>query len=97
MDAQKPLRKTKGFLYGSVKGKNKECDVDIIVRKSGGKVVMAFRDNGAACDYLKTDQSPEEGMALSGIGLLKRMADEVKYDYVMGFNCMRVVIPECLS
>ena len=53
---------------------------------------MAFRDNGAACDYLKTDPSPEEGMALSGIGLLKRMADEVKYDYVMGFNCMRVVI-----
>lgn len=69
----------------------RNCDVDLIVRQSGEHIVLAFRDNGAACNYLEAGQA-EDKMAVSGIALLKRIATEVRYDYVMGFNCMRVVI-----
>lgn len=70
----------------------KECDVDIMVRSFDAQMVMAFRDNGIACNYLKDAALPEKELAVSNLGLLARMAAEVKYDYVMGFNCMRVVI-----
>ena len=76
-----------------LKKQNKEeCDVDIMVRGFDEQMVMAFRDNGIACNYLKDEASSEEEIAVSNLGLLMRMAAEVKYDYVMGFNCMRVVI-----
>jgi len=72
--------------------KQRECDVDIFVRRTGGRLVMSFRDNGAACNYLQLEKAPEEGAVSASLDLLRKLAEELRYDYVLGFNCMTVVI-----
>lgn len=62
--------------------------IDINVFMNGPAVKLSIRDNGPECNYLLYD--PEDTISGIGIKIVRKIAEDVKYKYLVGLNMLNV-------
>ena len=63
--------------------------IDVNVRIAGDEVVLGVRDDGV---FFNPTEYHTEEMSFSGIETVKKIAKEVKYSRVLGFNTVTVKV-----
>ena len=64
----------------------KKIDVDLRLKRSEDKIIIAFRDNGKSFNPLEYSVEEEKNLHTDGIMLLKNLASGIKYNRVLSLN-----------
>ena len=68
--------------------KSRKTYADVLVRTSGGRVVIDFRVLGKAFDPL----SDEDGKLQENVTVLRSIASDIEYEYLLGMNSTRITL-----
>jgi Na+-driven multidrug efflux pump/anti-sigma regulatory factor (Ser/Thr protein kinase) len=76
-------------VYGHKKNKGM---IDVLVRASGENLILRLRDDGIPFDSTKYQPEDKQEFAISGIDVVRRLAKDISYTRLLGFNVTIVTI-----